>query len=225
MSTETDSRAPNAAALPGPEEHRGGSGHPADGSPRGGAGSATAVGPRQGPRPGPFAEPSPSSRPPRPLHHHPERARGADHVRVQAGRLVGVLAIDPLADLRCCSMAARRPRDRAATCCSPCHKAGAVAISLPIRTECSKALCSLQRRREDWCCGVCGPRLEPCSGCGKPRPVACRDRRGRPLCLGCWPKTLRTRCRSCTRSSPRSTRPGCGRGARCSRRYTRVGDS
>ncbi|MDT5054959.1 MAG: hypothetical protein QOF66_3325 [Mycobacterium sp.] len=65
--------------------------------------------------------------------------------------------------------------------------AGAVRISPPVCTDCGKQLRTLQRRGEDWYCGVCGPRLEPCAGCGKTRRIARRDHMGRPLCAGCRP--------------------------------------
>jgi hypothetical protein len=67
------------------------------------------------------------------------------------------------------------------------RQAGAVNISAPVCAECGKALHTLQRRGEHWYCGVCGPRLEPCAGCGKTRRIARRDRMGRPLCVGCRP--------------------------------------
>jgi hypothetical protein len=35
--------------------------------------------------------------------------------------------------------------------------------------------------------GVCGPRREPCAGCGHSRPVNIRDREGRPRCAQCPP--------------------------------------
>ena len=67
------------------------------------------------------------------------------------------------------------------------RRAGAVTISPPVCADCGKALRTLQRRGEDWYCGVCGPRLEPCAGCGQTRRVACRDRAGGPLCAACRP--------------------------------------
>jgi hypothetical protein len=42
-----------------------------------------------------------------------------------------------------------------------------------------------KRRGENWYCGVCGPRREPCAACGQPRRVSCRDRDGRPRCTQC----------------------------------------
>ncbi|HZO66258.1 MAG TPA: hypothetical protein VFB74_14750 [Kribbellaceae bacterium] len=65
--------------------------------------------------------------------------------------------------------------------------AGASYVSPPVCTQCGKQLRTLQRRGEDWYCGVCGPRTEPCAACGNTRPVACRDRQGRPRCLRCPP--------------------------------------
>ena len=67
------------------------------------------------------------------------------------------------------------------------RRAGALAISPPICARCTKHLGSLQRRGEDWYCGVCGPRREPCGACGKSRPVALRDRTGGARCERCPP--------------------------------------
>jgi len=63
--------------------------------------------------------------------------------------------------------------------------AGASRISPPVCAQCGKHLRTLQRRGEDWYCGVCGPRTEPCAACGNTRPVARRDRQGRPQCMRC----------------------------------------
>ncbi len=65
--------------------------------------------------------------------------------------------------------------------------AGAVAISPPVCARCAKDLGSLQRRGEDWYCGVCGPRREPCGACGNTLPVAFRDREGGARCERCPP--------------------------------------
>jgi hypothetical protein len=65
--------------------------------------------------------------------------------------------------------------------------AGASNISSPVCASCNKALRSLQRRGEDWYCGVCGPAREPCTACGKTRPVTFRDRDRRPRCGQCPP--------------------------------------
>ena len=65
------------------------------------------------------------------------------------------------------------------------RRAGAVIISAPGCAECGKQLRSMQRRGQDWYCGVCGPEPEPCTGCGLSRPVSVRDRGGRPRCSGC----------------------------------------
>ena len=65
------------------------------------------------------------------------------------------------------------------------RRAGAVIISAPVCAECGKQLRSMQRRGQDWYCGVCGPEPEPCTGCGLSRPVSVRDRGGRPRCSGC----------------------------------------
>ena len=42
------------------------------------------------------------------------------------------------------------------------NKAGATHISAPVCAECGKHLRTLQRRGDDWYCGVCGPVREPC---------------------------------------------------------------
>jgi hypothetical protein len=65
------------------------------------------------------------------------------------------------------------------------RKAGADSVSPPVCATCGKRLRTLQRRGEDWYCGVCGPQPEPCAGCGQSRPVSCRDRDGRPRCVQC----------------------------------------
>jgi len=65
------------------------------------------------------------------------------------------------------------------------RRAGATAVSAPICAECGKQLRSLQRRGQDWFCGVCGPVRERCSGCGNTRPVALRNRDGQPRCVRC----------------------------------------
>ncbi len=67
------------------------------------------------------------------------------------------------------------------------HRAGSVNISPPVCAQCGKPLRAMQRRGQDWYCGVCGPRREPCAGCGKIRPVHSRDRDGRARCTGCQP--------------------------------------
>ena len=65
------------------------------------------------------------------------------------------------------------------------RQAGAVTISPPVCAGCRKQLRTLQRRGQDWYCGVCGPEPEPCARCGLSRPVSVRDREGRPRCSGC----------------------------------------
>ena len=67
------------------------------------------------------------------------------------------------------------------------RKAGAVSISPPVCADCGKQLRALQRRGQDWYCGVCGPQREACAACGENRPVALRDRDGRPRCVQCPP--------------------------------------
>lgn len=64
-------------------------------------------------------------------------------------------------------------------------RAGALRISPPVCAECAKTLRSFQRRGDDWYCGGCGPRREPCGLCGETRPVSVRDRDGRPRCEKC----------------------------------------
>ena len=65
------------------------------------------------------------------------------------------------------------------------RQAGAVVISPPVCAGCGRQLRTLQRRGEDWYCGGCGSRPEPCAGCGLSRPVSIRDRAGQPHCLAC----------------------------------------
>ena len=67
------------------------------------------------------------------------------------------------------------------------RRAGAVIISPPVCAGCGKQLRTLQRRGQDWYCGACGPRPEPCALCGLSRPVCVRDRAGRPRCAACQP--------------------------------------
>ena len=54
------------------------------------------------------------------------------------------------------------------------NKAGATEISAPVCAECGKHLRTLQRRGDDWYCGVCGPVREPCDQCGRIRPIHTR---------------------------------------------------
>ncbi|MGH3635092.1 MAG: hypothetical protein ACRDTS_13600, partial [Mycobacterium sp.] len=67
------------------------------------------------------------------------------------------------------------------------RRAGASNVSPPVCAGCAKDLGSLQRRGEDWYCGVCGPARAPCAACGKTQPVTFRDRDGRPRCGRCPP--------------------------------------
>ena len=43
------------------------------------------------------------------------------------------------------------------------------------------------RTGDDWYCGVCGPVREPCSECGRIRPIHTRDRDGKPRRVACPP--------------------------------------
>jgi hypothetical protein len=63
--------------------------------------------------------------------------------------------------------------------------AGAANVPAPVCAECGKALRTFHRRGQDWYCGVCGPRREPCAGCGNTRRVHSRDREGRARCIAC----------------------------------------
>jgi hypothetical protein len=67
------------------------------------------------------------------------------------------------------------------------RKAGARAVSPPACTGCGKDLRTMQRRGQDWYCGVCGPVRLPCAACGNTRRVASRDRAGQPRCAQCPP--------------------------------------
>lgn len=64
-------------------------------------------------------------------------------------------------------------------------KVGAVKISAPVCTDCRTPLKALQRKGENWYCGVCGPTPELCAGCGNLRTVTSRTRQGGPLCKRC----------------------------------------
>lgn len=66
-------------------------------------------------------------------------------------------------------------------------KAGAQAISPPVCVQCGKPLRTLQRRGEDWYCGVCGPVRQQCASCGSTARVHSRDRDGQPRCSRCPP--------------------------------------
>ena len=66
-------------------------------------------------------------------------------------------------------------------------RARATTISPPLCAECGKSLRTLQRRGEDWFCGVCGPVRQRCASCGDTGKVRSRDRDGRPRCIRCPP--------------------------------------
>jgi hypothetical protein len=63
--------------------------------------------------------------------------------------------------------------------------AGAAGISPPWCADCGKQVTTVQRRGEHWYCPSCYARPEDCAGCGNTRPVAFRDRQGRPRCSSC----------------------------------------
>ncbi len=65
------------------------------------------------------------------------------------------------------------------------RRAGATRTAAPRCATCGKALRTLQRRGQDWLCGPCALRPEPCAGCGQLRHVSSRDRHGRPRCIRC----------------------------------------
>lgn len=65
------------------------------------------------------------------------------------------------------------------------RRAGASSISPPRCAQCGKALRTYQRVGQDWYCAVCGRRPEACAACGNVRPVATRDRAGKPRCRRC----------------------------------------
>jgi len=67
------------------------------------------------------------------------------------------------------------------------RNAGALQVSPPICASCGKSLRTLQRRGQDWYCAPCGSSRQPCTSCGHTRPVAGRDRQGRPHCTDCPP--------------------------------------
>src|SRR5262249_55068540 len=64
-------------------------------------------------------------------------------------------------------------------------QAGARSVSPPCCARCGKPLRTFQRRGQDWYCGPCGQRAEPCAGCGKSGPVCSRGRAGQPRCGKC----------------------------------------
>ncbi len=65
------------------------------------------------------------------------------------------------------------------------RKAGATSVSPPACAGCGKNLPTLQRRGQDWYCGVCGPRPGRCAACGQQRVITSFDRRGQPRCSRC----------------------------------------
>ncbi|MFG3240002.1 site-specific integrase [Streptomyces sp. NPDC048157] len=65
------------------------------------------------------------------------------------------------------------------------RKAGASAIAPPVCAECGKKLRTLQRRVQDWYCGVCVQETAECTVCGNIRRVSFRDRKGLPRCKMC----------------------------------------
>jgi hypothetical protein len=65
------------------------------------------------------------------------------------------------------------------------HDAGARDTPLPACAQCGRPVRGFQRSGRDWYCSPCMRHDEPCAACGKDRPVACRDRAGRPRCSKC----------------------------------------
>jgi hypothetical protein len=65
------------------------------------------------------------------------------------------------------------------------RKAGASAIAPPVCAECGKKLRTLQRKGQDWYCGVCGQETAECTTCGNIRRISFRDRKGLPRCSMC----------------------------------------
>jgi hypothetical protein len=61
----------------------------------------------------------------------------------------------------------------------------AVLVSPPVCAQCGKRLRTFARRGQDWYCGVCFSRRQPCAVCGKTRAVSSQDRDGRPRCRQC----------------------------------------
>ena len=123
--------------------------------------------------------------------------------RAKRRKLAQALAGRPaiLADGRSAGAARRRgPAGRAA-------EGGCGEISPPACAGCGKHLRSLQRRGEDWYCAVCGPKREPCAGCGRARVIHLRDRDGSPAARKC-PPDAGTRWPSCT-GSRRGIDPRC----------------
>lgn len=62
------------------------------------------------------------------------------------------------------------------------RQAGAVNVCAPVCAECGKTLKAFQRRGQDWYCGAHGPSTAACAVCGIVRPIAGRDRAGKPYC-------------------------------------------
>ena len=65
------------------------------------------------------------------------------------------------------------------------HDAGARDTPLPACAQCGRQVRGFQRSGRDWYCSPCMRHDEPCAACGKDRPVASRDRAGRPRCSKC----------------------------------------
>ncbi|MGW7574375.1 site-specific integrase [Streptomyces sp. NPDC054765] len=76
------------------------------------------------------------------------------------------------------------PRDIGDLLIEP-RKVGASAIAPPVCAECGKKLRTLQRKGQDWYCGVCGQETAECTACGNVRRVGFRDRKGLPRCSMC----------------------------------------
>ena len=119
-----------------------------------------------------------------------DRQMAGDLVRsVAAGRAKRRRLAQALLDKPSLLADGRSPAPRvAADLLIALRRAGAVIISPPVCAGCGKQLRTVQRRGQDWYCGACGPRPEPCARCGLSRPVSVRDRAGRPHCHACQPE-------------------------------------
>jgi hypothetical protein len=120
-----------------------------------------------------------------------ERQLGRDQVHAVAAAVAGGRAKSRRLALALAGRPAvladgRSPAPRAvANLLVALHDAGARDIPLPACARCGRQVRGFQRRGQDWYCTPCTRRGEPCAACGKGRPVASRDRAGRPRCAKC----------------------------------------